>query len=201
MSKYDNNQTKSRRKPVKPIIDFNEIEDDARRDLSGRKRVDVIECLLDSSSDDNEDDKKIINQNKNSVLWLTFAEICHIRYVLAQTTFTILKFNKDKQYSKLINGDLCFRCRTSINSLDFLPSFLYSKNVSTCYVCEQTICTNCSLSNFLPPLSKHFFPVRVQTLMKISSTAFEKTANQKDETNPKAKTICYDCLQVGFRFK
>ena len=43
-------RTYSLRKPVRPLIDIDEEEDNQRRDSSGRKRVDVVQCLLDSSS-------------------------------------------------------------------------------------------------------------------------------------------------------
>ena len=46
------------RKSIKPIFDRDENEDDQRRDAFGRKRVDVIHCLLESSDDD--DDETIL---------------------------------------------------------------------------------------------------------------------------------------------
>ncbi|CAF1250158.1 unnamed protein product [Adineta steineri] len=180
------------RKRIKPAIDVD--DDDGRRDVCGRKRVDVIDCLFDSSSDDN-DDTNILNQNTN-ILWLTFAEICHIRSVLTETTLSTLMFNQDKQYSKIIHGNLCFRCRKQIYSLFFLSSFLYSTNSSLCYICQQRICKKCSLSNFLPPLSTHLFPVQINTLMKLSSNSIENEMSYKTKINPRIKSICYDCSQI-----
>ena len=46
-------RTYSVRKHVRPLIDIDEEDDQQRRDSSGRKRVDVVQCLLDSSSDGN----------------------------------------------------------------------------------------------------------------------------------------------------
>ncbi|CAF2717522.1 unnamed protein product [Rotaria sp. Silwood2] len=195
MSKNFSTRTHSFRKPIKPIIDTDEDEDDKRRNPSGRKRVDVIQCLLESSSDEN-DDINLINQNPNNILWLTFAEICHIRSVLAQTVLSTRMFNTDKQYLKIFHNDLCFQCQEKINLLSLISSFFYSKNYSTCYICQQKICRKCPLTNFLPPSSKHLFPVRMQTLIKLSSTSIENETNKNTELNPKAKTICYSCSQV-----
>jgi len=197
MSKNYFSRTHYFRKSIKPVIDIYEIEDDKRRDSFGRKRVDVIKCLLESSSDDN-DDTNIINQNFHNILWLTFTEICHIRFVLAQTTLSTLMFIEEKQYSKIIHGHLCFRCRKPINSLFSISSFFSSTNSSMCYICQQKICKKCSLSNFLPPLSKHYFPVRIQTLIKTSITPIDNQISKENQSNQQGKTICYDCLQVTF---
>jgi hypothetical protein len=201
MSKNYFSRTRSFRKSIKPVIDIYEDEDDKRRDSFGRKRVDVIQCLLESSSSssDENDDTNIINENSHNILWLTFAEICHIRSVLAQTALSILIFNKDKQYSKIIHGHVCFRCRKLINSLFFIPSFFSSTNSFICYVCQQKFCKNCSLSNFLPPLSKHSFPVRIQTLIKTTTTSIDNEISKENELNRKRKSICYDCSQVRFK--
>jgi hypothetical protein len=187
------------RKSIKPIIDRDENEDDQRRDIFGRKRVDVIQCLLESSSDDSNDESNIIDQNYRPILWLTFAEICHIRTVLAQTILSTLVFTKDKQYSKIIHGDICFRCRKKIHSFFSLPSFLSSTNSFTCYICQQRFCRKCSISNFFPPLLKHCFPVRLQTLIKTTSTFIENEMNRENVSNQQRKTICYDCSQVRFQ--
>jgi hypothetical protein len=203
MSKNNYFRTRSFRKSIKPVIDIYEEEDNKRRDSFGRKRVDVIQCLLESSSDEN-DDTNIINQTSNPILWLTFAEICHIRSVLAQTTLSSLMFNKDKQYFKKFHDHLCFRCRKQIDSLFFIPSFLHSTTSFICYMCQQRICKKCSVSNFLPPSSKHVFPVRIQTLTRSSSspptTSIGNETNKKNESNSQTKTICYDCSQVTYRF-
>lgn len=191
---------RSFRKSIKPVIDIDEDEDDKRRDLFGRKRVAVIQCLLESSSSSDENnDENIINQNFHHSLWLTFAEICHIRSVLAQTTLSTLMFNKDNQYSKILHGDICFRCRKSINSLFFLPSFLTSTNSSICFICQQKFCKKCSSSNFLPPLSRHCFPVRIQFLIKTSTTSGDNQINKENQSNQQRKTICYDCSQVKLK--
>jgi hypothetical protein len=200
MSKNKFFRTYSIRKSIKPLIDIYEEEDNKRRDSSGRKRVDVIQCLLESSSDEN-DDLNIINQNSNNILWLTFAEICHIRSVLAQTTLSTLMFNKNKQYLKTFHDHLCFRCRKQINSSFLIPSFFRSTNSSICYICQQRICKKCSVTNFLPPSLKHVFPVRIKTLTKSSpSTSTGNETRKKNESNPQTKIICYDCSQVTFRF-
>ncbi|CAF5014766.1 unnamed protein product, partial [Rotaria sp. Silwood1] len=109
-------------------------DDDQRRDSSGRKRVDVIECLLDSSSDETDNDNINIEKLHN-ILWLTFGEICHIRYVLIQTILCV-----DKQYSEIVSGHICFRCRKTINQLFFLPSFFHFNNYEKCFICQQIIC-------------------------------------------------------------
>jgi hypothetical protein len=200
MSKNGFSRRRSFRKSIKPIFDIDENEDDQRRDTFGRKRVDVIQCLLESSSSDDSNDESIIfNQNSHPILWLTFAEICHIRTVLAQTTLSNLIFTKDKQYSKILHGDICFRCRKPIHSFFSLPSFLSSINSFICYICQQPFCRKCSVSNFFPPLLKHCFPVRLQTLIKTTSTFIKNEMSKENDSNQQRKTICYDCLQVTFR--
>lgn len=189
-----NSSSSSSRKTIKPVYDIYEDEDDKRRDLFGRKRVDVIQCLLESSSSDENDDRDIFNQNFHHSLWLTFAEICHIRSVLTQTILSTLMFNKDTQYFQILHGDICFRCRKPFSSLFFLPSFLLSINSSICcYICQQKICKKCSISNFLPPLSKHCFPVRIEFLIKTTTNVLDHDLCKE---NPQRKTICYDCSQV-----
>ena len=189
------------RKSITPLIDIYEEEDNKRRDSSGRKRVDVIHCLFESSSDEN-DDTDLINQNSTNILWLTFAEICHIRSVLAQTTLSTLMFNKSKQDWKNFHEHLCFRCHQQIHFSFLIPSFLCPTNTSICYICQQRICQKCSISNFIPPSSKHVFPVRIQTLIKSSSlpTAMESETSKKINSNPQTKIVCYDCSQVTVRF-
>ncbi|CAF4419893.1 unnamed protein product, partial [Rotaria magnacalcarata] len=56
MSKQSLTRTCSLRKRVRPMTDIYEEDDSQRRDLSGRKRVDVVHCLLDSSSDEVDND-------------------------------------------------------------------------------------------------------------------------------------------------
>lgn len=164
------------RKTIRPVIDFDDIEDEQRRDSFGRKRVEVIQCLLDSSSDDSTDG--VAYQNSNPILWLTFAEICHIRTVLAQA-----QFNDRRDSSK------CFRCRESLR-----PLFFFSlKTVFVCYVCEHKFCQKCTRMNFHPPFLKQSFPVRTQTLIK---TTANPTEIDPFPENQRWKTICYDCSQV-----
>lgn len=183
----------SRRKTIKPLFDRDETEDELRRDPFGRKRVDVIPCLLESSSDEELTPRP---QTSHQILWITFAEICHIRTVLAQTTLSTLLFNQDKQYSKIVNGDICFRCRKSIHSFfSFFSSS--STNSFLCYICQQKFCRKCSLSNFLPPLLRHSFPVRLQTLIHMTNNIIENETNKENEPNQQRKTICYDCSQVS----
>jgi hypothetical protein len=196
MSKYGFSRRHSFRKSIKPIFDIDENEDDQRRDTFGRKRVDVIQCLLESSSDDSNDETVIIDPSSRPILWLTFAEICHIRTVLAQTILSTLLFTSDKQYSKIIHGDICFRCRAQIRSFFSLPSFLFSTTSFTCYICQQRFCRKCSVSNFFPPLLKHSFPVRLKTLIKTTSIPIENEMNNESGSSQQRKTICYDCSQV-----
>lgn len=187
-----------RRKTIKPVIDHDEIDDEYRRDTFGRKRVDVIQCLLESSSSDEE--PSTLDQTSHQILWVTFAEICHIRTVLAQTTLSTLLFNHDKQYSKILNGDICFRCRKSIQSFFSLPSFFSSTTHSfSCYICQQKFCRKCSVSNFLPPLLRHSFPVRLQTLIQTTNNTIDEETYKENGLNQQQKTICYDCAQVRRR--
>lgn len=187
----------SRRKTIKPLIDRDETEDELRRDPFGRKRVDVIQCLLESSSDEESTPRP---QTSHQILWITFAEICHIRTVLAQTTLSTLLFSQDQQYSKIVNGDICFRCRKAIHSFFSLPSFFSSSSNSfLCYICQQKFCRKCSLSNFLPPLLRHSFPVRLQTLIQMTNNIIQNETNKENQPNQQRKTICYDCSQVSRR--
>ncbi|CAF2595769.1 unnamed protein product [Rotaria sp. Silwood2] len=183
-------RTYSLRKHIQPIIDIDELDDDQRRDSFGRKRVDVIECLLDSSSDETDNDDINIKKPHN-ILWLTFNEICHIRYVLVQISLSV-----DKQYSEIRNGRICFRCRKSINELFFLPSFLRLNNYENCFMCQQIICKKCSYSNFVPPSRKLLIPIRIQNLLKSSSTTNENNNEEINKSTTQTKTICYDCLQI-----
>jgi hypothetical protein len=183
-------RTYSLRKPIRPIIDIDEADDQQRRDPSGRKRVPVVECLFDTSSDEI-DDERIIIEKLSNILWLTFHEICHIRYVLNQTNLIL-----DKQYSQLHNGRLCFRCRKKINQFFFLPSFLHFTKHESCFVCQQIICKKCSHYNFVPPSLKLLIPIRIQTLIKPSSITIENKEEKPIKTNKPTQTICFDCLQV-----
>ncbi|CAF1002888.1 unnamed protein product [Rotaria sordida] len=205
MSQHSYIRTNSVRKSIKPTINHDEDEDDKRRDVSGRKRVDVIHCLLESSSSssssDENDNTKVISPNPNKILWLTFAEICHIRSVLTQTTLNTRMLNEDKQHSKIFHNDICFSCQKKINSLSFISTIFSSNNSSICYICQQKICRKCSVTNFLPPSSKHHFPVRIQALIKVSSTSIKNEINTNNKLIPKAKTICYDCSQIFAEYK
>jgi hypothetical protein len=191
-------RTHSFRKPIRPLFDIDEEVDDQRRDSTGRKRVDVVECLLDSSSDD-ADDTNVDIQKTSNILWLTFNEICHIRYVLAQTNLSVLMFNDNKQYVKICHGRLCYQCRQKINEFFFLPSFLRITNHEICFICQQTICNKCSFSNFLPPSLKSSYPVRIKTLIKPSLPSIENVKTKINEPNTQTRTVCYDCLQVKLK--
>ncbi|CAF0887048.1 unnamed protein product [Adineta ricciae] len=184
-------RTYSLRKHVRPMVDIDEEDDEQRRDSFGRKRVAVVDCLLDSSSDETEE----INRNSerlSNVLWLTLTEICHIRRVIVQTTLSL-----DKQCSQLRNGTLCFQCRKKINSFFFIPLFFQANNRETCYVCQQTMCKKCSYYNFTLPSLKILIPVQIQTLLKPSAVHIEqeKEPSQKTTSN-QGKIICYDCLRA-----
>ena len=127
----------------------------------------------------------------SNILWLTFNEICHIRYVLTQTNLSL-----DKQYAQIYNGRLCFRCRKKINQFFFLPSFLHSTKHEICFVCQQIICKKCSYYNFLLPSLKLLIPIRLQTLIKPSSITTDNKKEKMNKTDKQTRTICYDCLQV-----
>lgn len=185
------------RKHIKPLIDIDEDEDDRRRDSSGRKRVDVIQCLLESSSSDDNETEHTTKQNSNEIVWLTFAEICHIRTVLAQTSDSNRTLNKDTQQSRIFQNERCFRCQKPMNFL-FLPLSLYSNDTSICCVCQEKVCKNCSMTNFLSPSLKHCFPVRTKTILNSSSTPVEYPINPMHESIPNSKTICFACSQVTF---
>jgi hypothetical protein len=189
------NRKHSLRKSVRPIIDYDEEDDNQRRDLSGRKRVDVVQCLLDSSSDELDDVHPIADIH-SPMLWLTVNEICHIRRVLAQTYTSLLMHNDEKQCIKIRQGRLCFRCQKSINDLFFLPSFLRLNRSNTCFTCQQAICKNCIFMNFLLPSSKLSIPVRIQTLIQPASTSIHSNIKTSSDSNSSTRPICYDCLQV-----
>lgn len=185
------NRTYSLRKRIRPMADIEEEDENERRDSSGRKRVEVVDCLLDSSADELDND--IINvEMPTNILWLTFNEICHIRYVLVQTSLTT-----DKQYSDLRNGRLCFRCRKSLNLFFFLPSFLRFNNYEICFICKQMICKKCSYYSFIPPASKLTIPMRIQSLIKSSSVTLNDKKDKITKTNAQSRTVCLDCLQVN----
>jgi len=169
------------RKSIKPAVDFDDIDDEQRRDTFGRKRVEVIQCLLDSSSDESNDE--FTQQITSPIVWLTFSEICHIRTVFTSSLL-----------SNQANGSICFRCRNAIRTL---MSF-FSKTSFLCYICQQKFCKNCTILNFYPPLLKQSFPIRIQTLLRTTSNPIDD--NQFDDENQRWKPICYDCSQVDIRF-
>ncbi len=177
-------RTYSLRKPIRPIIDVDEDDDEQRRDSSGRKRVDVVNCLLDSSSDE-VDDVNVNIERTQRILWLTLEEIRHIRYVLTQTNLT-----PDK---------MCFRCRKKLNYFFLLPSFLRFNNHEICFICQQMICKKCSYANFHPPSMKLSIPVRIEKLIK--PAPMNNIENKNEKSNTQSKIVCYDCLQVKFQFK
>jgi hypothetical protein len=180
-------RTYSLRKPIRPIIDIDEDDDEERRDSFGRKRVDVVDCLLDSSADEIDDGNVNIEKSRH-ILWLTLEEIRHIRYVVTQTSLT-----SDKQYSQIRHGYLCFRCRKKINHFFFLPSFLRFTKHEICFICQQMICKKCSYTNFHPPSSKLSIPIRIQKLIKPAPMTVE---NKNEKSNTQTEIVCYDCLQV-----
>ena len=69
-----------------------------------------------------------------------------------------------------------------INALFFLPSFfLLIIHVFVLFV-NKIFVKNVHYSNFFPPLSKLYFPVRIQTLIKPSSSSIEnKKENIKNQ--------------------
>ena len=191
------NRSNSFRKAVRPIIDRDEMDDDQRRDVHGRKRVDVVDCLLDSSSDETEESIMTF-ENTNPVLWLTFSEVCHIRSVLAQTTLSQLMLSDERQALKICNGRLCFRCRKTINDLLIFITFLRLARHYRCFICRQTICKNCAHINFATPSSKLPIAVRIQTLIKPSTTTIDRQQKVNVGNKASLQTVCYDCLEVSF---
>lgn len=190
------------RKAVRPMIDRDDDEDEQRRDAFGRKRVDVIECLIESSSDDDSDPNQS-RRTPNNILWLKFEEICHIRSVLAQTTLSTQHWHTDKSYWKIFEDQSCFRCGKQSNTSSFLPAFLSlsSSASSVCHICQQRICQTCSVSDFLLPLSTAIFPVNLQTLLQSSSSVVpvQNFTKKTKESNSQTKTVCYDCARVRER--
>ncbi len=184
-------RTYSLRKPVRPIYDIDEEDDNQRRDSSGRKRVDVVECLLESSSTDENDDVNVNIEATTRVIWLKFDEICHIRFVLSRTSLCT-----DNQCSQILRGELCFRCRKRINESIFFLSFLPFNNYEICFICKHLICQQCAYSNFHLPVSKLSIPIRIQTLIKPPSVPIENKTENIKTSNTQTKTVCYDCLQV-----
>ena len=173
------------------MVDIYEEDDEQRRDSFGRKRVAVVDCLLDSSSDET-DEINLDCERLSNVLWLTLTEICHIRRVIVQTTLSL-----DKQCSQLRNGTLCFQCRKKINSFFFVPLFFQVNNRETCYVCQQTMCKKCSCYNFTLPSLKILIPVQIQTLLKPLAMHIDQEKEQsKKAISEQGKIICYDCLRV-----
>lgn len=188
-------RTNSLRRAVRPIYDIDEEDDDARRDSSGRKRVPVVECLLDTSADEAEDTNIDIAKT-NHILWLTFDEICHIRYVLTRTNLSL-----DKQYTQICRGDLCYRCRKKLNEFFLLSLFRYNTKRESCFICKQITCQKCLYPNFHPPALKLSIPIRIQTLLKPPVVTIDNNKKQKiEKTNTQTKTICYDCLQVNIKY-
>ena len=190
-------RTYSLRRPVRPIIDRDEADDDQRRDSAGRKRVDVVQCLLDSSSDEI-DAADPTDEVNSPILWLTFNEICHIRYVLAQTNLSLLMLSDERQFAKICHGRLCFCCRRSINDFFFLPSFFRLSPRNACFICQQTICKNCAFVSFLPPSAKLSIPVRIETLLAPRSSPIPTDKKCSTAGNSLTRTVCLDCAQVLF---
>jgi hypothetical protein len=188
-------RTYSLRRPIRPIIDCDEADDDQRRDSSGRKRVEVVQCLLDSSSDE-PDAADPIDETINPILWLSFNEICHIRYVLAQTTLSLLMLSDEKQFSKISHGRLCFRCRRSTTDFFFLLSFFRLFSQSSCFICQQNICKHCIFLHFRPPSTKLSIPVRIQTLITPRPESILTEKKHSHEGSELARTVCFDCAQV-----
>lgn len=187
-------RTYSLRKPVRPLIDIDEEEDNRRRDSSGRKRVDVVQCLLDSSDD--EIDEHIPIEKLSTILWLTFNEICHIRHVITQTSLIY-----DKQAEQIRNGRMCFRCRKKISGFFFLPSFLRRINHEVCFICQQNVCKKCSSTNFIPPTLNLYIPVRIQTLTKPLPSTIENKKENIKKSNLQTRIVCHGCSQVNLEFE
>lgn len=182
------------RRAIRPVYNRDEDEDEQRRDSSGRKRVDVIDCLLESSSSD--DDEHSFNSKSNQIVWLTFDEISHIRSVLSRTFLS-----PDERFSsssmstswKFFGEQICFHCGKQLKTSIFIPLIFSS---STCFICQQRICQTCSIDHYLPPSSTQMLPVYLPHLLQMKTFKHYLPIQTNNQTNSKGKTICYACAQV-----
>ncbi|CAM4781201.1 unnamed protein product [Rotaria magnacalcarata] len=142
--------SRKRIRPVKNLIESDlssdDQDDELQRDEHGRKRVAVIDCLLESSSpssaEDIADNKRLMKDNSNT-LSLTFDEFCHIRNVITRAELETLLFD-DKLYADVAQGKLCFNCRkVHFNLLTFTFGI-------QCSVCKQKVCRSCVTQIALP---------------------------------------------------
>jgi hypothetical protein len=198
---------RSSRRVIRPIIDHDDIDDEQRRDASGRKRVDVVECLLESSSSSDDDSISYkYSKISSNFLRLTFEEICHIRTILAQTYSRLHEQNDmEINWTVFFGEQLCFRCRKPLFTSIFLSVFFSS---TVCSICQQRICSTCSIDNFPFPLPTTIMTVYRQRLMQsslLSAAAASTTTtsiinihrtNINNQCHSQMKTICYDCEQV-----
>lgn len=185
----------SSRRMIRPVYNIDEDEDEQRRDASGRKRVDVIDCLLESSSSD-EDEYDFRRTSRlpskaDQIVWLTFTEISHIRSVLSRSSS---QRPEEKSSSwKFFQDQFCFCCGKQLNSSLFVPIFLSS---SLCFICQQRICQTCSVDNYLPPPSEQLFPFYLPHLLRFQAIKPSQSTRANNQSNSKGKTLCYVCEQV-----
>lgn len=185
-------RSQSMRKPIRPKIDFDDREDEQRRDVNGRKRVDVVHCLLDSSSDENEE-TKIFVENRNSIVWLNFNEISHIRSVLAENKLSQIKLIDVRIWKKLRDNRSCFRCYKTIERSFF---FTRSRHTIRCSICKKVFCRNCVDTNSRIPIAGTFIPIRIENLIKSSSAPIDCRTKTDERNQTMEKMTCFDCFQL-----
>jgi len=152
----------SNRKRIQPIqSDDDDDDDDRRRNNDGKKRVDVIECLLESSSpeenlcDDNSSGRNLM-KNDSDTLSLSFAEFCHIRNVITRAELETLMFD-EKLYNEVAQSKLCFTCRKVYFNILTLTFGVQ------CNVCKQKVCRNCLTQIALPKTKFQDLPIHAVT--------------------------------------
>ncbi|CAF1169902.1 unnamed protein product [Adineta ricciae] len=162
----------SSRKRIRPVKATNESDlssDDEQRDEHGRKRVAVIDCLLESSPSSPEDDvdseatikSKCLMKDSSNTLSLTFDEFSHIRNVITRAELETLLFN-EKLYAEVAQGKLCFTCRkVHFNLLTFTFGI-------QCNVCKQKVCRSCVTQIALPKERLNDIPIQSFTPLTLS---------------------------------
>ncbi|CAF0810050.1 unnamed protein product [Didymodactylos carnosus] len=157
-------KTVSKRKQILPLNDEDESKDESedeelkRRDVHGRKRVDFVKCLIETSSDDDLSTNKL---NKKWIIMdyipLTFKEICHIQQVLISAVLSSCSIEFPKQSQKIMHNKLCFACK-QVNFSFFTLSFGIP-----CSVCKHFICKQCVKITQFPQEDVYDVPIEIFT--------------------------------------
>lgn len=185
--------TRKRIRPVKELIESDLSSDDEERDEYGRKRVAVIDCLLESSPsspEDNTDNEttiasKRLMKDSSNTLSLTFDEFCHIRNVITRAELETLLFD-EKLYSEVAQGKLCFTCRkVYFNLLTFTFGI-------QCNVCKQKICRNCVTRIALPKDKLNDIPIHTFTPLTTSKNERSYSLDNKSPTTPMMTDVLND---------